>query len=146
VGRVGVWIVVYKERPASRTPKRREMRPEELHWVTKSDRTNYLKACEDALKGIVFRDDCQVIAGEPLKLYGTPPRTEIMVRAVWETPEELYARAQAEALAEGPCDLSDIPAAVRDRWARADRMREEEWREERDREAAAAESNVPLPM
>jgi Holliday junction resolvase RusA-like endonuclease len=90
-GPVGLWVIVYKERPASKTPKRREMRPEELHWITKSDRTNYIKLAEDALKDIVFKDDAQVIAGEPLKLYGAP-RLEILVRAITETPEELLRR------------------------------------------------------
>jgi len=39
------------------------------HIIKKPDRTNYLKACEDALNGIVFVDDSQVLDGVPTKDY-----------------------------------------------------------------------------
>jgi Holliday junction resolvase RusA-like endonuclease len=101
-GPVALAVLVYRERPASKCPKRRPMRPDEVHCISDvGDRTNFVKLAEDSCKGILFKDDCQVVAGEPLKLYGTPERLEILVRAVTETPEELLRRV-VEAFSSEP--------------------------------------------
>ena len=42
------------------------------HIKTKPDRTNYLKAAEDALNGVVFVDDSQVVKGSEIKWYSRP--------------------------------------------------------------------------
>ena len=42
------------------------------HIQTKPDRTNYLKAAEDALNGVVFVDDSHVVKGSEFKWYSRP--------------------------------------------------------------------------
>ena len=48
------------------------------HNITKPDASNVLKACEDALNGIAYTDDCHIIKAVSSKHYGTP-RTEIEI-------------------------------------------------------------------
>ena len=53
------------------------------HHVTKPDRTKLLRAVEDAMSGIVYHDDSQVVAGEPTKRYaarGGYPGVVVRVR------------------------------------------------------------------
>lgn len=42
------------------------------------DKTNILKCTEDALNGIVFLDDKQVVAGSQIKMYGIEPFVQIV--------------------------------------------------------------------
>ncbi len=53
----------------------------EIRPTTKPDLDNYLKAIKDALKGICWRDDSQVVAyREPFgKYYSAKPRVEVDV-------------------------------------------------------------------
>lgn len=50
-----------------------------LFPVTKPDATKLLRAVEDALTGIVWRDDAQVVEQHVRKHYGEPTRVEISV-------------------------------------------------------------------
>ena len=128
-GPVELQITSYRQPPKSR-PKRRALTPRESYPCSVPDCTNLQKLVEDAGKKILWVDDSRVVDVRTRKFYcepGEPDRLEIEVRLVSVGPP-------------------DIPASVRDRWARADRMREEEWRQEQAREAAAAEANVPLPL
>lgn len=54
-----------------------EMRP-----ITKPDLDNYVKLVKDALNGLIWKDDAQVIEFLPGtgKYYGDPPRVEIRIR------------------------------------------------------------------
>ena len=54
----------------------------EIRPITKPDLDNYIKCVKDALKGIVWKDDSQVIGYiEPTgKYYSSKPRIEIEVR------------------------------------------------------------------
>ena len=47
--------------------------------ATKPDATKLLRAVEDALTGVVWRDDAQVVEQAVWKLYGEPERVEIKV-------------------------------------------------------------------
>ena len=47
--------------------------------TTKPDVTKLTRAVEDALTGIVWRDDAQVVELTARKFYGTPERVEVMV-------------------------------------------------------------------
>lgn len=47
--------------------------------TVKPDRTKLLRAVEDALTGIVWRDDAQVVDGRVVKVYASRPGVEIMV-------------------------------------------------------------------
>lgn len=47
--------------------------------ATKPDATKLLRAVEDALTGVVWRDDAQVVEQAAWKIYGEPERVEIKV-------------------------------------------------------------------
>ena len=40
-----------------------------LHPTVKPDRTKILRSTEDALTGVLWKDDSQIVAGEPTKIY-----------------------------------------------------------------------------
>lgn len=65
---VALYVTTYRELPKS-TPKRIE-READTH---KPDASNVLKACEDALNGIAYVDDCQVVDAHVRKM----PRTRL---------------------------------------------------------------------
>ena len=50
--------------------------------TVKPDLDNYFKAVTDALKGIVWVDDNQIVSVDMRKLYGTKPRTEIEIKEI----------------------------------------------------------------
>jgi Holliday junction resolvase RusA-like endonuclease len=79
-GPVHLVMSFYREIPAS-APKGAAKRAAwmQRHILTSPDRTNYAKGAEDALNGIVFLDDAQVVSGMEQKLYGESPRTEFTV-------------------------------------------------------------------
>jgi len=49
----------------------------ELCHTKKKDCTNIIKFVEDAIKGLLFEDDAQVVSGKFKKLYSENPRTII---------------------------------------------------------------------
>ena len=66
----------YFERPPS-APKKRSFP------VVKPDLDKLVRAVKDAMSGIVYHDDAQVVGyGNIRKHYGTPERTEITVKAI----------------------------------------------------------------
>jgi Holliday junction resolvase RusA-like endonuclease len=46
---------------------------------SRPDADNYLKSCLDALNGIAFKDDSQVVSVHVHKFYSSTPRTEIEI-------------------------------------------------------------------
>jgi Holliday junction resolvase RusA-like endonuclease len=52
--------------------------------TTKPDRTKLMRSTEDALTGIAWRDDTQVVSGSTLKQYGDRPGCWISIRAALE--------------------------------------------------------------
>lgn len=56
------------------------LRPSAPLWpVTKPDATKLLRAVEDALTGIVYRDDAQIVEQHVYKEYGLPERVQVSV-------------------------------------------------------------------
>ena len=53
-----------------------------LRPMTRPDADNYLKAALDALNGIAWRDDSQVVDCTVKKLYGADPRLEIEITEI----------------------------------------------------------------
>jgi Holliday junction resolvase RusA-like endonuclease len=47
--------------------------------ITKPDATKLLRAVEDALTGVVWRDDAQVVEQSVVKVYGEPEGAEVVV-------------------------------------------------------------------
>jgi Holliday junction resolvase RusA-like endonuclease len=74
-GPVVLDLFFYLPRPKS-LPKRVR------HHVKKPDRDNLEKGVKDALKGILWRDDSQVVDGRTRKMYGDPPRVVVAVRLI----------------------------------------------------------------
>ncbi|MDA8123443.1 MAG: RusA family crossover junction endodeoxyribonuclease [Deltaproteobacteria bacterium] len=74
-GALGVKLFFHLPRPKS-LPKR------VVHHVKKPDADNLAKAIKDALRGVVYRDDSQIVALEVRKVYGDPPRVIIAIEEV----------------------------------------------------------------
>lgn len=66
-------LVFYLEKPQSVGKKR-------AHMVVKPDIDKLVRSTTDALTGILYADDAQVVGMSAFKHYGTPERVEIMVR------------------------------------------------------------------
>lgn len=71
--RVEMELTFYFLRPPS-VPKKR------TGHVVKPDIDKLIRSVSDSLTGIVYQDDAQVAAVSAMKLYGSPERTEIIVR------------------------------------------------------------------
>jgi len=56
--------------------------------VTKPDATKLFRAVEDALTGVVYRDDAQVVEQAAWKVYGEPERVEVRVTVLEHTDGE----------------------------------------------------------
>ena len=102
-GPVRLDVVFYRMRPASHFGTGRNAGKLKAgapaYPTTKPDRTKLLRGLGDALKGIVWRDDAQVCAGEPRKEYGEPARVCVIV-------QELQSSARFEAGQPDPRNAS----------------------------------------
>lgn len=79
-GAVRMDVKMFFPIPASWPKKRQDAAKNgELGHCVKPDATNVLKSIEDALNGIAYKDDCQIVAGGFSKHYSERPRVEITV-------------------------------------------------------------------
>lgn len=61
----------------------RGLRPSAPGWaIVKPDATKLVRAAEDAMTGIVYRDDAQVVVQHASKVYGEPARCEVNVAEI----------------------------------------------------------------
>ncbi|GAQ18015.1 endodeoxyribonuclease RusA [Oceanobacillus picturae] len=80
-GNLKAVIKIYRQIPKSTTKKDRALflagikRP-----VTKPDTSNYVKGIEDALNGIIYKDDSQIVELQASKYYSDNPRVEITIQ------------------------------------------------------------------
>lgn len=75
-------VVAFTPIPASMSRKRRvEAESGRLKPITRPDVDNYIKTL-DALNGIVFRDDSQIVEIVASKRYSDRPRLEVTVEAI----------------------------------------------------------------
>src|SRR5699024_3314962 len=80
-GQLSVQLKIYRPIPKSTTKKNRKLflagvkRP-----VVKPDNTNYAKGIEDALNGVIYKDDSQIVDLQIQKYYSDNPRVEVNVR------------------------------------------------------------------
>jgi|SRR6267154_4473911 len=59
--------------------------------VVRPDLSKLIRATEDALTGIVYTDDAQIVSIQAEKFYGLPERVEVTVSGkVVETPQSLF--------------------------------------------------------
>lgn len=63
--------------------------------AVKPDATKLVRAVEDALTGVVWRDDAQIVSQQIHKIYGTPERVEITVTTLPRTLDADDLRAAA---------------------------------------------------
>ena len=90
-GELEVEILVFKESLKSFSKKKMELAESgELRPTTKPDADNYAKGPLDALKGIIWKDDGQVVDLVARKFYSSKPRIEVTVRTLDETQIELF--------------------------------------------------------
>lgn len=77
-GPISALIKIYRQIPKSTSKKDRQAisqgtkRP-----LTKPDATNYAKGIEDALNGIIYKDDSQIVDLQIQKYYSDNPRVEL---------------------------------------------------------------------
>jgi len=96
-GPVSIGVVFYLPRPKS-LPKRVE------YPTKKPDCDKLARGILDALTGILWRDDSQVVEMAARKLYGDPPRAEIEVEELQTAPAVAIRRPTARK--RGPVDTS----------------------------------------
>lgn len=84
-GALAMSIRVYRPIPKSMSKKKATLAEEgKIRPVTKPDLDNYVKAVKDALKGICWHDDSQVVSYiEPFgKWYSDRPRIEVKIKKI----------------------------------------------------------------
>jgi Holliday junction resolvase RusA-like endonuclease len=82
-GPLKLTVVFYRPRPKGHyTSKGGLTRSAPKHPITKPDLTKLIRPLEDALRGIVFKDDAQICQTHAGKLYGEPARVEVKVQVL----------------------------------------------------------------
>ena len=86
-GPVEMDVLIYFPIPKSASKaKARDMRWQRILPTKRPDCTNVLKAVEDALNGLAYRDDAQIVMETVIKQYDDQPRIEVKVRPFGEEP------------------------------------------------------------
>lgn len=79
-GPLALSVKFYRPRPKGHyTSKGALTRSAPRHPTTKPDLTKLIRPLEDALRGIVFKDDAQICHTDATKSYGEPARVEVKV-------------------------------------------------------------------
>jgi Holliday junction resolvase RusA-like endonuclease len=63
-------------------PRPKSLPKRVIHHVRKPDVDNLAKAVKDAMKGIVYRDDSQVVILKVTKMYGETPGVQVTVTGI----------------------------------------------------------------
>ena len=74
-GALTMQVLAYLPRPKTLSKK-------VVHHIKRPDADNIAKGCKDALKGVVYKDDSQIVELLVRKSYGDPPRVVIGLRKV----------------------------------------------------------------
>jgi crossover junction endodeoxyribonuclease RusA len=90
---VSLCLTFYFEKPPSVAKKRTEC-------VVKPDIDKICRSTFDALTGVLFKDDAQVVEIVARKQYGTPERVEIICQKIGDTMRAENAEAGMSALYE----------------------------------------------
>lgn len=78
-------VGLYVQIPASWAKKKQaQARNGEVRPLSKPDLDNYIKAISDAMNGVVFNDDKQVVELSVKKYYSELPRAEIEIKSLCE--------------------------------------------------------------
>lgn len=97
-GPIGLTLLFYMPRPKGHYGSGRnadKLKPSAPEWPTvKPDTTKLLRGVEDALTGLLWRDDAQIVHQVASKRYGHPARCEVYL-------EELVPAYSADKQTEG---------------------------------------------
>lgn len=84
-GPIAVVMTFFRRRPAAHYRTNGLVKPSAPLFPTgKPDALKLARGCEDAMSGLVYRDDAQIVIETLNKRYGEPERVEI---TVWELDE-----------------------------------------------------------
>ena len=83
-GPVYVGLKIIRSIPKSMSKKNKLLALDEvLRPITKPDLSNYIKLIEDAITGIFYRDDAQIVGYLDIgKYYGLTPKIEVVIEYV----------------------------------------------------------------
>lgn len=91
-GPIVATFVFYRLRPKSHYRANGKLRPAAPQYhTTTPDALKLARGVEDALTGIVYRDDSQIVEEIVFKRYGNPERVEITVCQINATPCQINA-------------------------------------------------------
>ncbi|GAA0491114.1 RusA family crossover junction endodeoxyribonuclease [Salinibacillus aidingensis] len=83
LGPVSVSIKIYRQIPKSMSKKLRKLSLDEIHRPTKKpDCSNIAKGIEDALNGVIYKDDSQIVELQVSKYYSEKPRVEVTIQEI----------------------------------------------------------------
>lgn len=86
-GPVKLQCMFYMQIPKSWSQKKKEEAQTFNRFpTTKPDLDNMVKLVKDALKGIIWHDDSQVVFSRETKFYSVKPRTEIYIEEMKKIP------------------------------------------------------------
>ena len=102
-GPVRLTLVVSRPQPASYPKKPTKGKPWPWADMAKPDADNYAKILQDALNGILFVDDAQIIGLEVCKVFG-PHRVRVLLREA----DELWVALAVEARAKHGATLAEL--------------------------------------
>lgn len=84
-GPVVLQLRIYKPIPKSFSKKKTaQAEAGQLRPTSKPDVDNYVKGIKDALKGVIWKDDSQVVDLVAGKYYGERPRVEVTISEIME--------------------------------------------------------------
>jgi len=96
-------VTFYRVRPKGHFGKHGLLPSAPSHPTTKPDRTKLLRGLEDALTGIVWRDDAQVCGGECRKEFGERAMVEVQVQEIREAARTGCKPTLPDAAYRGSC-------------------------------------------
>ncbi len=82
VGPIVVCIMVFKPKPKSHPKHPTKNCPYPDYWITRPDAENFIKPISDALTGIAWNDDAQIIDLRVGKRYGHENKTLVRITAI----------------------------------------------------------------
>ena len=80
-GELDMTIDIYRQIPKSTSKKMRKLMNDKIvRPIVRPDNTNYAKGIEDALNGIIYKDDSQIVDLHISKYYSDEPRVEVFIK------------------------------------------------------------------
>lgn len=102
-GPLAVRFSIYVPRPAGHFGKKGLLPSARVFPTVKPDLLKLARGLEDALTGICWRDDAQIVTEHLFKLYGEPARVEVQIREI------LPSEYQSASAPETPAALAIPP-------------------------------------